>query len=99
MALVRRYRVGLVASGHLHKARDFEHEGTRYVWAPATSFLVGAPIQPDMPGEKRLGAVLYDLYNPTFSAEIAEVPGLARHWLEEVMHEVYPRPSSPATSG
>jgi len=96
---VRRHRVGLVASGHLHKARDFEDQGTRYVWAPATSFLVGAPIQPEMPGEKRLGAVLYDLHNPCFTAEIAEVPGLTRHWLEEVMHEVYPRPSSPAASG
>jgi 3',5'-cyclic AMP phosphodiesterase CpdA len=99
MALVRRCRVGLVASGHLHKARDFEHRGARYIWSPASSFLVGAPIQPEMPGDKRLGAVLYDLHNPTFTAEIAEVPGLTRHWLEEVMHEVYPRPSPPAASG
>jgi transposase len=37
--MVRRYRVALVASSHLHKARDFRHEGTRYVWSPASSFL------------------------------------------------------------
>ena len=28
-----------VASGHLHKARDFAFEGTRYIWSPASSFL------------------------------------------------------------
>ena len=94
MALVRRHRVALVASGHLHKARDFEYQGTRYVWSPASSFLVGAQIQPDMPGEKRLGAVLYDLRNPTFTAVVTEVPGLTQHWIEKVMHEVYPRPPS-----
>ena len=93
MTLVRRHRVALVASGHLHKARDFAHEGTRYVWSPASSFLVDFPIQPEMPGEKRLGAVLYDLHPAGVTAEIAEVPGLTRHWLEKVMHEVYPRPA------
>jgi 3',5'-cyclic AMP phosphodiesterase CpdA len=97
MAMVRRYRVALVASGHLHKARDFELEGTRYVWSPASSFLVGAPIQPEMPGEKRLGAVVYELGNPNFTAEIAEVPGLNQHWLDDVIQEVYPRPAK--TSG
>jgi 3',5'-cyclic AMP phosphodiesterase CpdA len=95
MALVRRHRVKLVASGHLHKARDFEHDGTRYIWSPASSFLVGA-VQPDMPGEKRLGAVRYDLRNPSFTAEIADVPGLHQHWLDDVIDEVYPRPAETA---
>ena len=79
LALVRRHRVALVASGHLHKARDFALEGTRYIWSPASSFLVGAP-QPEMPGEKRLGAVVYELDNATLTARIAEVRGLTQHW-------------------
>jgi 3',5'-cyclic AMP phosphodiesterase CpdA len=91
MALAYRHRVALVASGHLHKARDFEHDGTRYIWSPASSFLVGAAIQPEMLGEKRLGAVLYDFDGPTLAAEIADVPGLTPHWLDDVIHEVYPR--------
>lgn len=98
MALIRRYRVALVASGHLHKARDFEQDGTRYLWAPASSFLVGAPTQPDMPGEKRLGAVLYEINAGSLSAKIADVPGLTRHWLDDVIHEVYPRPA-PSSGG
>jgi 3',5'-cyclic AMP phosphodiesterase CpdA len=99
LALVRQYHVALVASGHLHKARDFQYDGTRYIWSPASSFLVDATIQPEMAGDKRLGAVLYDLRNPAFTAEIAEVPGLTQHWLGDVIHEVYPRPAKPVGSG
>jgi 3',5'-cyclic AMP phosphodiesterase CpdA len=80
LALVRRHRVALVASGHLHKARDFVCEGTRYVWSPSSSFMVGAA-QPEMPGEKRLGAVVYDLDGPALTARIVEVPGLTQHWV------------------
>jgi 3',5'-cyclic AMP phosphodiesterase CpdA len=94
MALLRRHQVVLVASGHLHKARDFEQDGTRYLWSPASSFLVGAPIQPDLPGDKRLGAVLYEFGNPSFTAAIAAVPGLTEHWLDDVIEEVYPRAPS-----
>jgi 3',5'-cyclic AMP phosphodiesterase CpdA len=93
MALVRRYHVKLVASGHLHKAHEVVSEGTRFVWAPASSFLVGE-MQPAMPGEKRLGAVLYTLDGPTIAARIVAVPGLREHRLDDVIDEVYPRPSS-----
>jgi 3',5'-cyclic AMP phosphodiesterase CpdA len=92
--LVQRYSVALVASGHLHKAHQSLCNGTRYVWAPASSFLVGPQIQPPMPGEKRLGAVLYELHDTVLEARIAEVPGLSPHWIDDVIDEVYPR--SPA---
>ena len=81
VALVRRHGVALVASGHLHKARDFTLEGTRYLWSPPSSFLVGPRVQPEMPGEKRLGAVVYEFGNPAVTARIAEVPGLTEHWV------------------
>jgi 3',5'-cyclic AMP phosphodiesterase CpdA len=97
MALVRRHHVKLVASGHLHKAHEVVGEGTRFVWAPASSFLVG-DMQPAMPGEKRLGAVLYEFDGPTVAAAIMDVPGLREHRLDDVIHEVYPRPSSAAGS-
>ncbi len=92
LELMRRRPVALVASGHLHKAHDFRRDGTRYLWAPASSFLVGPEIQPPMPGEKRLGAVLYELDGLELSAEIVEIPGLATHWIDDVIDEVYPRP-------
>jgi 3',5'-cyclic AMP phosphodiesterase CpdA len=81
MALVRRHRVALVASGHLHKARDFILEGTRYVWSPSSGFLVGAKVQPEMPGDKHLGAVVYELNGPSLTARIVDVPGLTQHWV------------------
>jgi 3',5'-cyclic AMP phosphodiesterase CpdA len=90
--LVRQHRVALIASGHLHKARDFAHDGARYIWSPASSFLCGA-MQPEMPGEKKLGAVLYDFEDTSFAAEISEVPGLTQYWLDDVIEEVYPRPA------
>jgi hypothetical protein len=79
---LERRSVALVASGHLHKARDFRRAGTRYIWGPASSFLVGA-VQPPMPGEKRLGAVLYEFGERGFAVEICDVLGLVEHWLDE----------------
>lgn len=92
LQLVRRHAVALVASGHLHKAHQTALNGVRYLWAPASSFLVGPEIQPAMPGEKRLGAVRYELDGAQLEAEIIDVPGLAAHWIDDVMDEVYPRP-------
>jgi 3',5'-cyclic AMP phosphodiesterase CpdA len=90
MELVRRRPVALVASGHLHKARDFLNDSTRYIWAPATAFLVGA-MAPPMAGENRLGAVVYEIDAGEIEAKIIEVPGLSPHWIDDVVEEVYPR--------
>ena len=88
--LARRHSVALVASGHLHKAHDFVNDGTRYIWAPATAFLVGE-MAPPMPGEKRLGAVVYEIDRGAIEAKIIDVPGLSAHWIDDVAEEVYPR--------
>jgi len=90
--LVRRHSVALVASGHLHKAHDFGRDGTRYIWAPSSAFLVG-PVNraPLMSGEDWLGAVLYEIDERAIKATIIEVPGLSRHWSDDVIEEVYPR--------
>jgi 3',5'-cyclic AMP phosphodiesterase CpdA len=92
LELVRRYSVALVASGHLHKAHQTVRDRTCYVWAPASSFLVSSDIQPPMPGEKRLGAILYELDGTTMEPSIIDVPGLAPYWIDDVINEVYPRP-------
>jgi alkaline phosphatase D len=90
--LLARHSVALVASGHLHKAHDFVRNGTRYIWAPASAFLVGPRMKaPPMPGENRLGAVVYEIHRGTLDAEIVAVPGLSPHWIDDVADEVYPR--------
>jgi 3',5'-cyclic AMP phosphodiesterase CpdA len=89
--LARGGNVGLVASGHLHKAHDFAHDGMRFLWGPASSFLVGPAIQPEMPGDKRLGAVVYEFGEASFTARIAAIPGLCTYWIDDVIDEVYPR--------
>jgi 3',5'-cyclic AMP phosphodiesterase CpdA len=90
LALLRRHRVALVASGHLHKARDFVDNGTRYLWAPSSAFLCGPSVQAEMPGDKRLGAVSYRFETADFRAEIVDVPGLIEHWIDDLIEEVYP---------
>ena len=102
MELVRRYRVALVASGHLHKARDFVLDGTRYIWAPSSAFLCGPSVQAEMPGDKHLGAVSYRFQGGEVAAAIVEVPGLTEHWIDAMIEEVYPlhldsRPAKAAT--
>jgi 3',5'-cyclic AMP phosphodiesterase CpdA len=90
IGLVRHHSVALVASGHLHKAGDFVVGGTRYIWSPASAFLVG-DMAPPMPGENRLGAVVYEIHRGATEAKIIEVPGLSPHWIDNVINEVYPR--------
>jgi 3',5'-cyclic AMP phosphodiesterase CpdA len=89
--LMRRHSVALVASGHLHKAHQAVGGGVQYVWCPSSAFLVGPAIQPPMPGEKRLGAVRYQIEGKSIDAEIVEVPGLRQYWIDDVVDEVYPR--------
>ena len=87
---IRRFRVSLVASGHLHKWRDFDVEGCRYVWCASSGFLVGPDNQPDIPGEKRLGAAVYEFNRSDVAVSHVDVPGLSTFWIDDVIHEVYP---------
>jgi hypothetical protein len=48
-----------------------------------------------MPGEKRLGAVVYDFRDSDVSIVPADIPGLTTLWIDDVLHEVYP-PRHPA---
>ena len=82
LELVDRYDVALIASGHLHKWRNALIDGS--------GFLVGPDNQPDMPGEKRLGAVIYEFRGSEVSIAAANVPGLTTLWIDDVLHEVYP---------
>ncbi len=43
-----------------------------------------------MPGEKRLGAVVYEFHGSDVSISYSEVPGLTTLWIDDVLHEVYP---------
>jgi hypothetical protein len=94
MRLLREYKVELVATGHLHKAHDVSLEGTRYVWCPPSSFVVGEAMQPEMPGSKQLGAVSYVFDEAGVEVSTAFLDQLTTQWIDDVVHEVYPRPGS-----
>ena len=90
MSLVRRFRVALVASGHLHRWHDTIYEGTRYVWAPSSAFLVGPDMNAPRQGAARLGAVVYEFDGANLSVEFANIAGLRKYWIDDLVHEVYP---------
>lgn len=84
------HRVRLVATGHLHKMHERELGGCRYVWCPSSGFVVGERMQEEMPGEKRLGAVVYDFADGALRTQVTELATLSRFWIDDVVHEVYP---------
>ena len=91
LARVREHRVAMVATGHLHKMHETVRDGCRYVWAPSAAYVVGERMQEDMPGDKKLGAVVYDFAPGNVTTRLVEVPGLTRYWIDDVVDEVYPR--------
>ncbi|HVE49026.1 MAG TPA: metallophosphoesterase [Casimicrobiaceae bacterium] len=88
--LIEQHDVAVVASGHLHKWHDAQVGGCRYVWGPSSGFLVGPDNQPDIPGEKLLGAVVYEFDGADVAIAVEDVPGLRALWIDDVIHEVYP---------
>jgi len=60
------------------------------VWAPSSGFVVGERLQEDMPGDKKLGAVVHDFAPGSVATRMIELPALARYWIDDVIHEVYP---------
>ncbi|HVY00203.1 MAG TPA: metallophosphoesterase [Pseudorhodoplanes sp.] len=88
--LMQEYPVGIVSTGHLHRWHDMSLDGTRYIWAPSTGFLVGSDQSPPKHGSARLGAVIYDINGTDIKAEIVPVPNLTNYWIDDVIHEVYP---------
>jgi 3',5'-cyclic AMP phosphodiesterase CpdA len=88
--LLRKYDVALVGSGHLHRAHDRTHQNTRYVWGPSSGFLVGPDMHPPMDGEEQLGAMIYEFNGRDVSVRLAPIDGLHPHWIDDVVHEVYP---------
>jgi alkaline phosphatase D len=90
LGLLRRHDVALVGTGHLHRWHDRTHEGTRYVWGPSSGFLVGPDMHPPMDGAAQLGAVIYDFEGGAVTVTMAEIDGLETHWIDDVIHDVYP---------
>ncbi len=90
MARLRANHVELVATGHLHKMHERVLDGCRYVWGPSSGFVVGERLQEEMPGEKKLGAVVYEFSPGGAATRMVELPSLARYWIDDVVHEVYP---------
>lgn len=87
--LVAAHDVALFATGHLHWAWKGTFENTALVWGPSSAFIIDK-LEREMPGERVVGAVIHRL-SEDVSSEIVTLPELTPYFIDEVIHEVYPR--------
>ncbi|MDB5526594.1 MAG: hypothetical protein JWM58_4357 [Rhizobium sp.] len=81
--------VALFASGHLHWTWKGAFENTALVWGPSSAFIIDT-LEREMPGERVVGAVIHRL-GEDVSSEIVPLPALTPYFIDDVVHEVYPR--------
>lgn len=89
-ALSKRFDIGLVCSGHLHRERHATIGDTQYVWCPSTSFTVG-DAQSHLPGTAVLGAAILEFDGRALRVQQVRLPKLPHVWIEDVAAEIYPR--------
>lgn len=87
--LLAAHDVALFATGHLHWAWKGTFENTSLVWGPSSAFIIDT-LDREMPGERIVGAVIHTL-GEEVSSEIVALPQLTPYFIDEVIHEVYPR--------
>jgi len=86
--LIAKNDVALFASGHLHWAWKGQFENTTIVWGPSSAFIIDT-LEREMPGERIVGAVIHT-FDTDVTSEIVSLPSLTPHYIDEVIHEVYP---------
>jgi len=85
----------LVASGHLHIARERMFDGVTHIWGPASSFVCG-PMQEDLGGQRQIGLVAYTFFEDGFSHHFIYPAGARDLQLDPVASRIYPSPRSVA---
>ncbi|AYD02528.1 metallophosphoesterase [Neorhizobium sp. NCHU2750] len=86
--LMAEHDVPLFASGHLHWAWKGRFKDTSIVWGPSAAFIIDT-LEREMPGERLIGAVVHE-FGDEVQSEIVAVPGTTAHYIDDVIHEVYP---------
>ncbi len=88
LALMAKADIRLVASGHLHIHRHYQHGETDFVWGPASSFVVGES-QEELGGDRLLGAVIHDFSDKGVSSSFVRPEGVEDLLIEPVGHLIY----------
>lgn len=88
----------LVASGHLHIARQTTHGPAVVAWCPATSFTLGGTLMADARGGARqLGVMRHVFREDSVETELIAIPGSQHLVLDDMIDEIYP--PAPAAAG
>lgn len=94
--ILARADVRLIASGHLHVARQKAFAGTSHVWAPSCAFVCG-PSQPaDVPGERRIGLVVHDVTPDAVTSRTVflDESGARNLTIDPHLDVIYPEPTT-----
>lgn len=89
LALLDGKPVRLIASGHLHIQRQKSIGGIDHVWAPPSSFVVGAS-QQDLGGERLIGYVAHDFGQDCVSSRFIRPDGVEDLQLDPHRDVIYP---------
>ena len=88
VALMRGKPIKMISSGHLHIMRQKTIEEVDHVWAPASSFVVGA-MQEDLGGERVLGYVEHIFDKNHVTSRFVRPEGLEDLPLDPVHDDIY----------
>jgi 3',5'-cyclic AMP phosphodiesterase CpdA len=91
LSILARCDLRLVASGHLHIARELSLDGVMHIWSPAASFVCGG-IQEDLGGERRIGLVDYTFEATGFTHRFVFPRATRNLQLDPIIHRIYPNP-------
>lgn len=93
--LLGRADIRLIASGHLHVARVRSFEGVPHVWGPSAAFVCG-PVQADVPGERRIGAVIHEVSAESVASRVVflDDEGAANLTIDPHLATIYPAPAT-----
>lgn len=83
LALLRRFGVAMVVSGHLHATRDRVVDGIRHLWLPAMAFLGSAAHG----GVPQVGAVSIDFATEEPVVSALKVAGVTPHELDAIKQQ------------
>ena len=88
----------LIASGHLHVARTQVFDGVPHVWGPSSAFVCGPSQEADIPGERRIGAVVHDFDDAgvTSRTVFLDEDGAENLTIDPHLAEIYPAPAADA---
>jgi alkaline phosphatase D len=94
LALLAKADIRLIASGHLHVARQAVFAGVPHVWCPSSAFVCGPTQGDEIPGDRRIGAVIHAFGLNDVRSDIVFMEDAQDLQIDPHLPVIYPKPES-----